>query len=216
MTQRLNTGRGLKGIRLVALAAMTVVAVAAPASAETSMFTDGSNDAYRAPGSEESPPSFQPEAPFLSDPTADITAAGFETVSVAKGSPKSRHYRATMTILGTPDPSYSYVVAGAFGDNCQLYHFLTPGITSFANAFCGPEGARRFLGQIKGTSVEVNGSTLSATYTYTPRQLPAELAADTTLGPLFAFTCVSGDEGLGCRTYEALDVARDPLKTFTI
>ena len=200
----------------VAAAALMVAVLAAPASAETSTFTDGANDAYRVPGSEGSPPSFQPEAPLLSDPTADITAAGFETVSATKGSPKNRQYRASMTILGTPDPSYSYVVAGEFGDNCQLYHFLTPGITSFANAFCGPEGDRRFLGQIKGTVVQVNGSTLTATYTYSPRQLPAELAADTTLGPLFAFTCVSGDEGLGCRTYEALDVAQDLLKTFTI
>ena len=205
--------------RMTALAALLTLAtltVASPAWAEEVTFSDGADDAYRVPGTPGGPPSVQPPNALLSDPSADILEAGFATVVTTKGSPNHKSYSATMTITGPADPDYSYVVAGEFGPDCQLYHFLTPGITSFANAFCGSGETRRFIGRISGSAVVLNGTTLSATYTYMSKRHPSELAADTQLGPLFAFTCVSDLEGLGCQPQEVLDYARSPGGTFTI
>ena len=201
---------------VAALLALATLTVASPAWAEEVTFSDGADDAYRVPGTTGSPPSAQPPNTLLSDPSADILEAGFATVTTSKANPNHKSYSATMSITGPADPDYSYVVAGEFGADCQLYHFLTPGITSFANAFCGSGESRRFIGRISGSAVVLNGTTLSATYTYMSKKLPSELAADTQLGPLFAYTCVSGLEGLGCQPQEVLDNALSPNGTFTI
>lgn len=201
---------------LTVLLALATLTVTSPAWAEEVSFSDGADDAYRLPGTTGAPPPVQPPNALLSDPSADILGAGFATVTTSKGNPNLKSYSATMTITGPADPDYSYVVAGEFGPDCQLYHFLTPGITSSANAFCGSGETRRFIGRISGSAVVLNGSTLSATYTYMSKKLPSELATDTQLGPLFAFTCVSNLEGLGCQPQEVLDNALSPGDTFTI
>jgi hypothetical protein len=201
---------------LAALLTIAAVATALPAWAGEVVFSDGADDAYRVPGSPSSPPSTQPPNAILSDPAADILTAGFANIATSKGSATQRSYSVTMTIKGKPDPSYSYVVAGAFGPDCQLYHPLTPGTTSRARAFCGSGETRRFIGDLTGSNVVLNGNTLTATITFMAKRLPAELSADTTLGPLFAYTCVSGLEGSGCRPEETLDFAQDSLATFTI
>ncbi len=209
----------MKVRRSVATAALLTIAgivTALPASAEEVTFADGAQDAYRVPGNPDSPPSAQPPNAVLSDPKADILEAGLANVVAAQGGPNHRSYSATMTIAGTPDPGYSYVVAGQFGGDCQLYHLLTPATTSSARAFCGSGETRRFVGSIQGSAVALDGNTVTATYTYMTKKLPAELAADTQLGPLFAYTCVSGLEGRGCRPAEVLDLANAPFSTFTI
>lgn len=208
--------RARRSITLIATTALTVIAMSLPAAAEEVTFSDGADDAYRIPGTTGWPPAAQPPSALLSDPSADILQAGFANVASTKESRNHRSYTATMTITGPTDASYSYVVAGEFGPDCQLYHPLTPGITSSARAFCGSGETRRLIGEISGSAVVLNGSTLSATYTYMTKKLPAELAADSQLGPLFAYTCVSGLEGRGCRPQEVLDVAESLTATFTI
>lgn len=200
---------------LVAILTVATIATARPALATEVSFTDGAEDAYRVPGTVGSPPPAQPPSSLLSDPSADILEAGFANTEGRSG-PNHRSYSASMTITGPADGSYSYVVAGEFGPDCQLYHLLTPGTTSVANAFCGSGETRRFIGQIAGSAVTQSGNTLTATYTYIVKKLPAELRGDTELGPLFAFTCVSGLEGRGCRPEEVLDSATGLEKTFTI
>lgn len=191
---------------LLALATLTV---APPAWAEEASFGDGADDAYRIPGYTGMPPAAQPPLALLSDPSADILEAGFATRASSNAYQKS--YSVTMKITGPADESYKYVVAGEFGEDCDIFHLLTPGATSVANAFC--DGTSRFIGQIQGSAVVLNGTTLSATYTYTPKKLPAELAADRQLGPLYAYTCM---RGLQCRSDEIIDWAYSADGTFTL
>lgn len=208
----------LSGTTLAVLVTTIVVgfsSLAPSASASEVSFTDGAYDAYRMPGNTGTPPSFQPPNPLLSDPKADILEVSFASVTTRKGGSHRRSYSASMAIAGAADPGYSYVVTGRFGPDCQLYHFLKPGITSFANAFCGSGDTRRFVGQVSGSAVVLDGTRLSATYTYMPKHLPPELRADTELGGLFAYTCVSDAQTLACTTGEVLDYIFSD-QTFTI
>jgi hypothetical protein len=201
---------------VAALAAAAALATAAPARAEQVSFTDGADDAYRLPGWTGSPPAEQPPVPLLSDPKADILDVGFANLPSSKKSRNSRSYTATMTVSGPADAGYEYFVAGRFGSDCILFHSLRPGTTSSANAFCGSGETLRLIGRISGSAVTLTGTTLSATYTYTAGELPPELGADPQLGPLEAYTCVSGLYAGGCRLGDRLDFARTVLATFTI
>lgn len=133
---------------------------------------------------------------------------------------KGSGYVTSITVKGTASRDGSYVSYGHFtfgGDDCQLYHFLTPGITAFANAFCGTleDGDRVFVGRVSGSRVVATtttggGTVLSAVFDNS--RLPEELrAAGSTLHALAAFTCWQGDEGLGCRPYETQDAASSHL-----
>ena len=196
---------------LATLLALTTLTIASPAWAEEVSFSDGAHDAYRIPGNNGMPLADQPPNPLLSDPGADILDVGLATVATSKGNAGRKSYSVTMSITGPADKGYNYVVAGKFGEDCDLFHFLTPGTTSVANAFC--DGTSRFIGQIVGSAVVANGTTLTATFTYMPKKLPAELAADTQLGPLYAYTCSTGDE---CRSDQIIDWDEAPAATFTI
>lgn len=188
---------------------------AAPASAATTTFTDGADDAYRLPEQPGWPISKQPPNPTLSDPTADILSVTLTNVASTRKQLVS--YSVSMTITGTPDAGYSYVVAGDFGSSCTLYHFLTPGYTARANAFCDINGQYTYIGYIDGGAITVNGSTTSAVFTYDPRRLPAQLKADRELSPVYGYSCVSGAGGRGCHSNEVLDVATGGLlSSFTI
>ena len=202
---------------IAAIVTTAVTVIALPALAEETSFTDGEHDAYNLSGGDSAPPSAQPPNPLLSDPNADILEAGFATATPAQGGPNHSAYTASITIKELAEDGYNYVVAGNFGTDCQIYHFLTPGITSFANAFCGTGEERRFIGRISGSAVVQDGNTVTATYTYMSKKLPAELAADPELGGLFAFSCVGGTADIGCGVDKPeLDVARDNLATFRI
>ena len=203
--------RNQRTTALGVLLALATLILASPAWAGEASFNDGADDAYRIPGTTGLPPATQPPIAVLSDPSADILEVGFATATTAKGKPNQKSYSITMSITGPADASYNYVVAGEFGEDCDLFHFLTPGTTSVANAFC--DGTSRFIGRIVGSAVVLNGTTLSATYTYTPEKLPAELAADTQLGPLYAYTCM---RGLECNSSEIIDWAHSPDGAFTI
>jgi hypothetical protein len=97
------------------------------------------------------------------------------------------------------------------GERCQLYNILTPGITAFANVFCGTteSGTRRFVARLQGSQVTstqtaAGGTLLSATFD--DSALPAVLkAAGRMLVRLSAFTCDTDPEGpaagLGCGGY---------------
>lgn len=201
---------------VVTAAAAAVTLSASPAGAATATLSDGADDAYRLTTAPIWPATNQPANPLLTDATADIRSATMTNVAAPRK--QLRAYTVSMTITGTPSTSYSYVVAGEFGDGCVLYHPVRPGITTRANAFCFPTGQPpRYLGRIEGSVVTLSGSTLTATFTYDPKQLPPELKADSSLSSLFAYTCVSGAEGLGCRPEEVLDVAEGgPASSFTI
>lgn len=207
-TTGLRTRAAVAGL----LAAALLTGGVENARADSATFTDGADDAYRAPGPLE-PLAMQPPNQLLSDPTADIVSAGFATAT-ARGNKHA--YNVFLTISGTPSADYSYVVAGDFGGDCQLYHLLTPGTTGNARAFCGSGPSRRLVMAVLGTVVTVSDSTLSATIAIDPKLLPPELQADRTLNPLYAYTCVSGLEGRGCRPEEKLDKAQDPFGSFTV
>lgn len=201
---------------VVVLAAAAALATAPPARAEQVSFTDSAHDAYRLPGLTGSPPADQPPVPLLSDPHADILEVGLANLPSSKKHRSRQSYTATLRVTGPADDGYHYFVAGRFGSDCYLFHSLTPGTTSSANAFCGSGETLRFIGRIAGSAVTLSGTTLSATYTYTQGKLPPELSADPQLAPLEAFTCLRGVYASGCRLEDRLDYARTDLATFTI
>ena len=199
-----------KGCRAAALGlALALGFSAAPAGADLAQIPDGSDDAYRVPGATWSPPAAQPPSALLSDPVADIVSGTFATVS------PGRSYSAAMEISGTPSGSYNYYVAGQFGTDCYLYHYLTPGRTAVANAFCGPD--HTFAGSISGSPVVQTGRRLSATFKYQSVHLPAELRADPQLRGLFAYTCTNEHGSRSCPAATVLDWAEAaPGSTFRI
>lgn len=188
--------------------ALALVSLTVPADAATAQITDGPDDAYRLPGTPLM--ASQPPNPILSDPKADIRSATFETVSAG------RSYSVRMDIATAPDPAYNYIAAGEFGEDCEIFHFLTPATVTKANMFCGP-GHERFVGSYTGSLVVVQGNSVTATFTYQTRRLPPELRADTELRSLFAFTCKSVGSSWACPdSATTLDYAEAPAATFRI
>lgn len=205
-----------KASAITLLAAAAWLVTAAPVGAQQVSFTDGADDAYRLPALTASPPAEQPPNPLLSDPKADILEVGLANLPSSKKERNRRSYTATLRVTGPADGGYHYFVAGRFGSDCYLFHSLTPGTTSYANAFCGSGETLRLIGRLSGSAVTVSGTTLSATYTYTAGKLPPELQGDPQLGPLEAYTCVRGLYENGCRLQDRLDYAVAELATFTI
>lgn len=193
---------------LVGLLLLAIVATASPAAAEREAFTDRADDAYRMPGSSGTPPAAQVPNPLLSDPQADILEARFATVKSRRADHRS--YSVTLNLAAVPDTRHAYVVAGRYGGECQLYHFITPKSEyRFANAFCGTDDDGRFsAGWISMGKVERTGTSLSATFTYKKGKLPPELRPERRLGPLFAYSCAPQEEyRVSCTTDEVLDFA---------
>jgi hypothetical protein len=171
-------------------------------------YTDPSGDAHGYAG-----------LPTLSHPEVDIVQVGW-----APGSNVDQHqggYVTSLTVAGTALADRSYVSYGEFssdvpGEQCQLYHFLTPGITAFGNAFCGEGNARRLVGRVEGSPVistptAAGGTLLMATFD--DSALPPMLeAAGRELSNLSAFTCSTGPESPGgCAFYTIMDEARSTL-----
>jgi hypothetical protein len=132
-------------------------------------------------------------------------------------------YVTSLAVAGTALADRSYVSYGEFpsdvpGEQCQLYHFLTPGITAFANAFCGTtdNGTRRFVGRVEGSPVTSTPTAAGGTLlmaTFDDSALPPTLeAAGRKLSNLSAFTCSNGPESPGgCAFHLILDEARSTL-----
>ena len=191
-----------RAARVLALAAAFLVTGATtPAAAEVAQIPDGPNDAYGA-GLVAAPPGNE----MFSDPTADILSGTFATGSAA------RSYSVSMEITGTPSPDYNYYVAGEFGSDCVLYHYLTPDRAAVANAFCKNGVEQVYVGSISGSRVEQRGSTLSATFKYHPARLPAELRVDPELRDLYAYTCLIEDGSRSCNA-NMIDWAEAPATT---
>lgn len=208
---------------VVPLLVLSGAAVAAPpekpsAGAAVS-YADAQHDAYRPPpvnGSEV--PGGLPN-PLLSNPALDVLQVDWAPVA-SSGKHGPGGYSASMTVAGVASAGGSYVSYGSFtsgDDDCQLYHFLTPGITAFAHAFCGTleDGDRRFVGRVRGSQVVAtatgSGGTL-LTASFENARLPQPLQdAGSTLTRLSAFTCMQGEEGLGCRPNEVQDAATSAL-----
>jgi hypothetical protein len=122
-------------------------------------------------------------------------------------------YSTSITVAGGARDDGYYVSYGDFpaevaGEQCQIYHFLTPRTAAFANVFCGREdaGTRRLIGRMQGSAVITTatpdgGTLLEATFD--DSALPPLLqAAGRLLSNLSAFTC---DENTGfpaCGTFE--------------
>ncbi|MEY2432101.1 MAG: hypothetical protein QOC92_1826 [Acidimicrobiaceae bacterium] len=121
-------------------------------------------------------------------------------------------YSTSITVAGTARTDRWYVSYGVFtsdvpGEQCQLYNFLTPGITAYANAFCGSVnlGTRRLVGRVEGSQVTstptATGGTL-LTATFDDSTLPPLLeASGRMLSNLSAFTCTGTTEGGGCEIF---------------
>jgi hypothetical protein len=216
---------------MVPLAVLAKAPARAPEAGPPVHYTDQTDDAYRIQLAEDvsrpngetihmSVPASIPDE-SKSQPAFDILRVDWRPVGyVNKRSPGG--YSTSITVAGAARTDGSYVSYGEFssdtpGEKCQLYHFLTPGIRSFGNAFCGTNetGTRRLIGQVQGGQVSVTqtpsgGTVLTATFDN--RAIPALLqASNRTLEDLSAFTCVQGDEGLGCRLYEVFDSAASSL-----
>lgn len=212
--------------RLLALLVISAVGLAAPALAaapgqeqagDPVSFVDGAFDAYRTATSGTGDPQTSAPNPLLSDPALDIRLV--EWAPVPSGGPREDGgYLTAITVTGAASEDGSYVSFGEFtykGETCQLYHFLTPGIDAFANAFCGTiQDGRTFVGRVSGSVVTTTtadgGTRLSAVFDNS--RLPAPLEkSGRTLDTLSAFTCMSAQEGLGCRPHEKQDVATSSL-----
>ena len=106
-------------------------------------------------------------------------------------------YSTSMTIAGSArgwDDNAMYVSWAQFGRDCRLYHFLTPGTTAYANAFCDSYSGHPwgFVGRVEGgpvtaTPTQSGGTLLSATFDN--RSIPPQLASARTLHNLSAYTC---------------------------
>ena len=153
----------------------------------------------------------------LSQLAYDILHVGWEPVSDGQ----TRGYSTSITVAGTAREDGSYVSYGQFrsnipGETCQLYHVLTPGRTSFANAFCGTvdAGTRRFLGTMHGREVTATTTPTGATVlvgTFDDPAIPQLLEdAGRTLRYLSAFTCLGAPGATGC-TYDVMDYASSRL-----
>ena len=198
----------------VVVTAGLVGAASASATTGSVTFQDNAGDAYRVLGPAPLwPQPDQPPVAALSDEQADMVEVSLSTVT---RKPNSHVYTASIRIEGTPSPDYSYVISGKFNQNCWIFHFLTPGITSKANLFCDrdtdPTGPLEFIGRLSGSAVTLEGNTVTAEYTV-DNSIPPELAADRVIRDLVAFSCVSGLEGKGCRPAEVLDTAAPPEGT---
>jgi hypothetical protein len=144
-----------------------------------------------------------------------VSPSTFDILRVA-WAPAPGGYSTSITVAGPARDDGSYVSFGVFpsdvaGEACELDHFLTPGTTAFADAFCGsPDRAtRRFLGRVQGSQVTstptADGGTVLAA-TFDDSALPPLLdKAGRKLFGLSAFTCAAGPESPGC----ALDLFLD-------
>lgn len=167
-------------------------------------YTDEAGDASGASGQ-----------PALSQPAFDIVHVEWAPASDVGTQPQSI-YSTSITVAGTARDGGIYVSYGQFradGEYCQLYHFLTPGTTAYANAFCGStaQGTRRLVGHFAGSPVTstptpAGGTMLQATFNdaAAPSQL---VASGRMLFELSAFTCAGGPATMGCGYYETLDYA---------
>ena len=218
--------------RALVVACATAVTLAVPAIAGPPQsypqagppvsYADQQHDAYRITLPDGSSRPALLADPQQSRPAYDVVAVDWAPVQPARKRDPGG-YRTSITVLGEPSAAGSYVSYGRFtydGEECMAYHFLTPGTDTYANVFCGfdPDGTRHFVGRIRGGPVTSSpGSTGTVlTAVFDNRVLPAELAAGRTLTDLSAFTCVSADEGRGCRPYEVLDAASSPGASYRI
>jgi hypothetical protein len=173
-------------------------------------YTDQADDAY---GQDGGPPNAA-----LSQREFDILRVDWGPVAyVNEESPGG--YSTSMTIAGPArdwDDNAMYVSWGQFGRDCRLYHFLVPGTTAYANAFCDSYSGHPwgFVGRVEGgpvtsTPTQSGGTLLSATFDN--RAIPMQLEWARTLHSLSAWTCTGRiDEPLNtCDGY--LDWARSFL-----
>ncbi|MEY2422107.1 MAG: hypothetical protein QOI95_2174 [Acidimicrobiaceae bacterium] len=161
-------------------------------------YTDPAGDAIRL-GSPTSRPEF------------DIVQVGWAPASDTD-QPRGG-YSASMTVAGSARDDGYYVSYGDFpadvaGEQCQIYHFLTPRTDAFANVFCGREdaGTRRLIGRMQGSAVITTatpdgGTLLEATFD--DSTLPQQLqTAGRLLSNLSAFTCDENTDFPVCGTFE--------------
>lgn len=202
--------RGATGLAVAVLASAAAFGLTRQNSDPTVVVaTEGAGApvAYTDPADDVVGPSTQPPV----SPTAfDILHVAWE--------PAPGGYSTSITVAGAARADGSYVSFGVFpsdvaGEACELDHFLTPGTTAFADAFCGsPDGTtRRFIGRVQGSQVtstpRADGGTV-LTATFDDSALPPLLdAAGRKLFGLSASTCMSGQERPGCAFYLVLDSA---------
>ena len=148
-------------------------------------YTDQADDAYGQGGG---PPNAE-----LNQREFDILRVDWGPVSyVNEQSPGG--YFTSITIAGSARSDGEYISEGQFDpartppEGCWLSHFLTPGTTGRANAYC--QG--RFVGYVKGgpvtsTPTPSGGTRLAATFD--SRTIPPEFEAARNLHNLAAYTC---------------------------
>lgn len=146
-------------------------------------YTDQADDAH---GQDDTPNA------ALSQREFDILSVDWGPVSyVNEQNPGG--YSASMTLAGSARGDDAlYISWGRFGRDCRLYHYLTPGTTAYANAFCGSDHPSDFVGRVKGgpvtsTPTQSGGTLLSATFDN--RGIPLQLKSARTLYHLSAYTC---------------------------
>ena len=172
------------------------VAVDSPTAGSPMFYTDPAGDAH-GPAAHAA----------LSQPAFDILRVDWAPASQIDD--QRRGYSTSMTIAGVARDDGDYVSYGLFYDyssheTCELYHFLTPGTTAYANAFCGSifDGTRRSVGRVQGSRVSKtrtkDGGTL-LTATFDDAALPALVeSGGRMLWYLSAMTCAPGSGALDC------------------
>jgi hypothetical protein len=146
-----------------------------------------------------------------------LGSSAFEIVRV-EWAPAPEGYSTSITIAGPATGEGSYISFGAFpsdvlGEACELDHFLTPGTTAFAEAYCGPPdgSTRRSIGRVQGsrvTSTPTSDGGTVLTATFDDSELPALLeAAGRKLFGLSAYTCLRDSESPRCELDRLSDAA---------
>src|SRR5688500_16599606 len=125
-----------------ALAMMTLAVFAAsPALAASAQVTDTEDDAYLFPSTPAGQPEPKPPNPILSNDSADVVIARYETVPPPDGAQGA--YKVSVSVPGQPNGAYNYIVGAEFGDDCWIFHYLTVGETRRALTTCGQGDDRR-------------------------------------------------------------------------
>jgi hypothetical protein len=140
-------------------------------------YTDQADDAY---------------SPRGGPPNAELNQREFDILRV-DWAPESYGYSTSITVAGSARADGEYISEGQFDPartqgNCWLAHFLTPGTTAYANAFC--EG--RFVARVEGGPVASTPTTSGGTRltaTFDNRAIPQEFEAARNLHNLAAYTC---------------------------
>lgn len=185
----------------VLLSLSVVLAAMPPAGAASTQISDTEDDAYRIPDTPAGQPEPRPPMPLLSNDSADIVMARYETAAPPPGAQGA--FKVSVTVSGQPNRHFNYIVGARFGEDCWMFHYLTVGETRPALHRCGKGPVKT----IPGSRVDLSGNTIAATFSFRRFLLPSQLKNDPVLGPFAVLTCPVNGKNWACEEDTLVDFA---------